>query len=118
MRGAECGASVRIEDRKRRYLVERKRSLAALGAAAALGFVAGVGVSGHESRAQATRAWEYRIVTTFIPKPILEKFNKDRTQIFSHPSLDGPGNEGWELVSALGDPDHSEYRQFFMKRPR
>jgi hypothetical protein len=99
--------------------MNRRKTLAAMLAAAAAAFAAGTQLAGREVRAaQGARAWEYRIVTTFIPKPVLEKFNRDRTQVFTHPSLDGPGAEGWELVAAIGDPDNSEYRQFFLKRPR
>ena len=85
----------------------------------ALGCVIGAALFRRESfAAQRGGGWEYRIVTTFLPKPVLEKFNKDRTQVFSHPSLDGPGGEGWELVAVLGNADNSEYRQFFFKRPK
>ncbi len=93
---------------------------AAMILAAALVIVAVAIIGGREGRAvqKAIHAWEYRVVSTFIPRPVLEKFNKDRTQVFSHPSLDGMGDEGWELVAAIGDADNSEFRQFYFKRPR
>jgi hypothetical protein len=99
--------------------MNRRSGLALLVAGIAIGCVAGAMFTKHEAlAAQRGGGWDYRIVTTFIPKPVMEKFNKDRTQVFGHPSLDGSGAEGWELVAVLGDADNSEYRQFFFKRPR